>query len=116
MKSNNLPLSVTLRDLALLRASDVDLSSVLEPSKDNSYEDALRRSLEFAKEARAVIKLANNGSIDSQGERIDEIRTQCEEILSNLTSSEQLVWSTRLVTCLLVTDTSAFLRPKLNKG
>jgi len=88
MKSNNLPLSVTLRDLALLRASDVDLSSVLEPSKDNSHEDSLQRSSEFAKEARTVMKLANNGSIDSQGARIDEIRTQCEEILSNLTGSE----------------------------
>jgi hypothetical protein len=88
MKSNNLPLSVTLRDLALLRASDADLSSVLEPSKDNSHEDSLQRSLEFAKEARTVMKLANNGSIDTQGARIDEIRTQCEDILSNLTGPE----------------------------
>ena len=84
MKSNNLPLSVTLRDLALLRASDIDLSTVLEPSQDHSYEDSLERSLEFMKQARAAMKLVNNDNIEGLGARIDEIRTQCEDILSNL--------------------------------
>jgi len=89
MKPNSLPLSVTLNDLALLRASDVDLSSVLEPSKETPFEESLQSSLELAKEARAVMKIANNGSIDNQGARIDGIRAQCEEVLTNLDSQNK---------------------------
>lgn len=88
MKQNNLPLSVTLKDLAVLKASDIDLSSVLEPSKDSSHEESLQQSLDLAKEARMVMKLANNGSIENEGARIDGIRAQCEDILANLTSQE----------------------------
>ncbi|PVF93833.1 hypothetical protein CPB86DRAFT_714552 [Serendipita vermifera] len=92
MKSNTLPLSVTLKDLAILRASEVDLSQVLEPSKPTEYDESLQRSLEFAKEARKALKLANNGSIEHQGSRIDEVRALGEEILAVLESKENASW------------------------
>jgi hypothetical protein len=92
MKPNTLPLSVTLKDLAVLRASEVDLSQVLEPSKPTEYDESLQRSLEFAKEARKALKLANNGSIEQQGGRIEEVRALGEEMLAVLENTEKTSW------------------------
>ncbi|KAG8869071.1 helicase [Serendipita sp. 405] len=72
MKSNNLPFSVTLKDLAVLRASDVDLSTVLEAQEPSSNTESLERSREFIKEARAALKIANSESVEKQGARIEE--------------------------------------------
>ncbi|KAG8799999.1 helicase [Serendipita sp. 398] len=73
MKSNNLPFSVTLKDLAVLRASDVDLSTVLEAQEPSSNTESLERSREFIKEARAALKIANSESVEKQGARIEEV-------------------------------------------
>ncbi|KAG8814011.1 helicase, partial [Serendipita sp. 399] len=73
MKSNNLPFSVTLRDLAILRASGVDLATVLEPQEPSSNGESLERSREFIKEARAALKIANSDSVDRQGASIEEL-------------------------------------------
>jgi hypothetical protein len=88
MKQNGLPLSVTLRDLAVLRASEVDLSKVLAPQDASPDDEQLQRSLEFSKEARNALKLANNGSIERQGARIDEIRALGEQVLEALENPE----------------------------
>jgi hypothetical protein len=84
MKQSGLPLSVTLRDLAVLRASEVDLSKVLAPQEASPDDEQLERSLEFSREARKALKLANNGSIERQGTRIDEIRALGEQVLEAL--------------------------------
>src|SRR5262245_41101806 len=100
MKSNlkPLPLSDTLRDLALLRSSDLALSSLLPPTEANSSSDvsqnsksekvdtAVQKSYEFAKEARSAIQILNRGSVDSEGERLESFRTKLEDILKGLPS------------------------------
>lgn len=88
MKQNGLPLSVTLRDLAVLRASDVDLSKVLDLQQHASDDESLQRSVEFAKEARAALRTANSGIIDQQGTRIEEIRALGDQLLEALGKSD----------------------------
>lgn len=88
MKEGGLPLSVTLRDLAVLRASEVDLSKALPPQEASPDDEYLQRSLEFAKEARKALKLANNDSVERQGARIEEIRAMGEQILDALENAE----------------------------
>jgi hypothetical protein len=97
-KTKPLPLSETLRDLALLRASDVNLSSLLptdgvgEPSTPVSAEvnESVERSYEFAREARAVIKIASLGGVDGQGERIEKMRARLEDVRKGLGEGEGL--------------------------
>ncbi|CCA73273.1 hypothetical protein PIIN_07228 [Serendipita indica DSM 11827] len=90
MKSQSLPLSVTLRDLALLRASDVDFSSILDAENvDGTHQESLQRSQEFIKEARSALRLANNESIEQQGARIEEIRALGEQTLAALENPEK---------------------------
>ena len=90
-KPNPLPFNETLRDLALLRASDIDFSSVL-PSKavedrsvvDQEVDATLQRSYEFVKESRAAIKVLNRGDVDTQGSRVEDLRSRLEDVLQGL--------------------------------
>lgn len=94
-----LPLSDTLRDLAVLRASDIDLASFLPPEETSGSSTeqaqsgdqgkelrAVERSFEFVKEARAAIRILNRGDVDEQGARIDEAREGLEEIANGLST------------------------------
>ncbi|KIM91978.1 hypothetical protein PILCRDRAFT_132 [Piloderma croceum F 1598] len=97
-KSKPLPLSETLRDLALLRASDLDLSSLLPATSSASVQTATTaddsqratidhsviRSYEFAVEARKTIRIFNLGDIDSQGSKVENARSQLEDVLRGL--------------------------------
>lgn len=91
-KPNPLPFDQTLRDLALLRASDIDFSSILPSSKarESSSDGAkdvdatLQRSYEFVKEARAAIKVLNRGDVDTQGSRVEDLRSRLEDVLQGL--------------------------------
>jgi len=96
-----LPLSDTLRDLAVLRASDIDLSAFLLPEvtgdsnikgPQSSGQDEKLRSVElsydFVKEARAAIRILNRGDVDEQGTRIDDVRGGLEEILNGLSTKQ----------------------------
>lgn len=90
-------LGETLRDLALLRASDVDLSSMLpqppvpEPTKGPSdVDNSVLRSHEFASDARAALKIHNTGAVETQGERVETARTQLEEVLKGVEGSSSL--------------------------
>lgn len=87
-KTNPLSLNDTLRDLALLRACDVDLNSVLpqgttatEPTEADKSVD---RTYEFAREARAALKLMNRGEVDKQGARVEDVRSTLEDVLKGL--------------------------------
>jgi hypothetical protein len=95
-----LPLSDTLRDLALLRASDVNLSQPLAEASKRSQaqtttrarqdEDAaevdasVARSYEFATEARKAIRMLHRGVVDAQGARVERVRAQLEELIEGV--------------------------------
>jgi hypothetical protein len=94
-KPKPLPLSETLRDLALLRASDLDLSSFVPATSfdttGTSYnseriivDDSVARSYEFAEEARKTIRILNRGDVDSQGGKVENVRSQLEDVLKGL--------------------------------
>lgn len=91
-KPNPLPLEDTLRDLALIRAFEVDLASVLasstpvhsapstSSSPNSAVDDSVTRSYEFAKAAREAMRIQNRGSVDKQGERVEEVRARLAEV------------------------------------
>ena len=97
-KSKPLPLSDTLRDLALLRVSDLELSSLIPTSspdasaKDLDHHDAernvidssVKRSYEFAQEARKAIRILNRGDVDTQGGKVESVRSKLEDVLKGL--------------------------------
>ncbi|KAF7968045.1 hypothetical protein HWV62_32108 [Athelia sp. TMB] len=91
-KTKPLPLSETLRDLALLRASDVDLTALLPKSsnpassatQDNDIESSVSASYDFASEARQAIRILNRGDIDTQGGKVEQVRSGLEDLLQGL--------------------------------
>jgi hypothetical protein len=97
-KHKPLALSDTLRDLALLRVSDVNLSTLLPATSSDSAQAAtssddtdraavdssVSRSYEFATEARKAIKILNRGDVESQGTKIENVRRQLEDVLKGL--------------------------------
>lgn len=91
-KANLLPLSETLRDLALLRASDLDLASLLpktsnsasSTNKGNEIDTSVNISFDFASEARQAIRIMNRGDIDTQGGKVEIVRSGLEDLLQGL--------------------------------
>lgn len=92
-KEKPLALSSTLQDLALLRVSDVDLSSLLPNSTTantkltsdlTEVDESVQQSYEFAREARSALKIHNSGVVDSQGGRLESVRTSLEDALKGL--------------------------------
>ncbi len=97
---NPLALSDTLRDLAILRASDIDLAGLLasipgvapsasqtigRPQSDDTERGALiNKSYTFVSEAKAAMKIMNSGMVDNQGARIEEVRAGLEEVVKGL--------------------------------
>lgn len=95
-KPNPLPLENTLRDLALIRAFDIDLSSVLASSDppqapstsaskvDSAVEESVARSYEFAQAAREAMRIQGRGDVEKQGERVEEVRAKLAEVVEVL--------------------------------
>ncbi|KAJ7251777.1 hypothetical protein B0H12DRAFT_1071816 [Mycena haematopus] len=85
-----LPLSATLRDLALLRASALDVASLVptEPTlslkPDPTTVAAVELSWEFVQQARAAIRLYNHDEVERTGESVEAIRTKVEELSEGL--------------------------------
>lgn len=100
-----LPLSSTLHDLALLRASDLDFASLLpqpseqakptttvddassspaQASSDAAVETSVQRSLEFSREARAALKLLHTDAVEREGGRVEDVRGRLEDVMSGL--------------------------------
>ncbi|KAI9453155.1 hypothetical protein BJY52DRAFT_1189807 [Lactarius psammicola] len=102
-----LALEDTLRDLAILRASNVDLATILASTTtasapgsitlsttptdaSNMTEEAaaidvsVLRSYEFARVARAAIKVRNRGDVEAQVERVNEVRGKLEDVATGL--------------------------------
>ncbi|KAI0769571.1 hypothetical protein BD413DRAFT_613623 [Trametes elegans] len=99
--SHPLPLSSTLHDLALLRASDLDLAALLPPSSsadadggsssgaaDPAVEASVQRSLEFSHQARAALKLLHTDAVEKEGARLDEVRERLEDVVHGLDGRE----------------------------
>lgn len=91
-KSKPLLLSDTLRDLALLRASSVDFSSVLfqQPSSDanttesSELERSTERSHEFVSETRGALRVYNSGELQRKHAEIQKVQGELDEVLKGL--------------------------------
>jgi len=90
------PLGNTLRDLALLRGSEVDVGALApqatpttsinasHATNDSRFGAAVEESYDFVREARMALKIQNRGGVVSQGERVEEVRNKLEELLTGL--------------------------------
>ncbi|KAF8629143.1 hypothetical protein AX17_005729 [Amanita inopinata Kibby_2008] len=84
-----LPLANTLSDLAVLRASDLDLDSLLlarDSQPEPDYE--VDGSYAFVREARMALRLHTSGEADTQGERVELIRSSLEKLVKDLQQRE----------------------------
>ncbi|KAF7375987.1 hypothetical protein MSAN_00013300 [Mycena sanguinolenta] len=85
-----LPLSATLRDLALLRVSSLDVASLVpaQPTQsskpDAATAAAVELSYEFVQQARAAIRLYNREEVERTGEGVEAVRTKVEELSEGL--------------------------------
>jgi len=98
--ATNPPLSLedTLHDLAVIRSSDIDLAAILASAMPGpspvaptataapvaDVDVSVTRSHEFAQVARAAIKIKNRGDVEAQGERVNDVRGQLEEVVVGL--------------------------------
>lgn len=91
-KSKPFPLSDTLRDLALLRASGVDLSSILAregstgPNTTESPElsRSTEKSYEFVNETRGALRVYNSGELQRKRAEIQKVQRELDEVLNGL--------------------------------
>ncbi|GAV99181.1 hypothetical protein LENED_000621 [Lentinula edodes] len=72
-ESKSFALPDVLRDLALLRVSQVRLDSLvptfpISPSRNAELDSDLEKSYQFTKEARAAIRLRNAGKVEDEAE------------------------------------------------
>ena len=105
-QTHPLPLSSTLHDLALLRASDLDFAALLTEtstpaSSSNAnasthagtiapeVEASVQRSLQFSREARAALKLAHGDAVEREGARVDEVREKLEDVMKGLDGTDR---------------------------
>ena len=102
--TNPLGLEDTLQDMAVIRSSDIDLAAILastmpvpspvSPTKTATWTAAapapadvdasVALSHEFAQAARVAIRIKNRGDVEAQGERVNEVRGQLEEVVEGL--------------------------------
>src|SRR6266851_3743039 len=92
--TNPLSLEDTLHDLAVIRASGIDLAAILDSTvpapaaaataAPTAADTTVARSHEFAQAARTAIKIRNRGDVEAQGERVDDVRGQLEEVVEGL--------------------------------
>ncbi|KAI5123874.1 hypothetical protein M0805_005691 [Coniferiporia weirii] len=91
-----LPLSDTLHDLAVLRASDINLTACLAPeaaarpdsspstNMPDEQTQLVQRSFDYVRDARAAMAILQRGEVDAQGARVNQVRGGLEDILSGL--------------------------------
>ncbi len=82
-------LTNTLRDLALLRASDLDFAALVpttladetqQTEESRAIEESLKNSYEYVRTTRAVLKANGRGDVDLQGQRIEGIRENLSDV------------------------------------
>ncbi|XP_006460957.1 hypothetical protein AGABI2DRAFT_192538, partial [Agaricus bisporus var. bisporus H97] len=86
----------TLQDLALLRASDLDLGTLVpttpitkdgtqtqvqkEDDELQAVEESLKNSYEYVRSARNVVRIKDRGDVDVQGQRIERAREELANV------------------------------------
>lgn len=85
-----LPLSDVLRDLALLRASALDIpeifkaaqqdSDVISASSSPESVPSVAASYSYVATVRAAIKLKDSGKLEAEGKKIEDTRNKYEEL------------------------------------
>jgi hypothetical protein len=79
------PLENTLRDLALLRVSEIDMEELLPRATVNGKEGSVvGESYELVREARKALKIQHGGGVGRQGEKVEEVRNEIEELLEGV--------------------------------
>ncbi|KAJ3998704.1 hypothetical protein F5050DRAFT_1566543 [Lentinula boryana] len=85
------PLPDVLRDLALLRVSEIKLANIMpisaqipSSSQNTELDFDLERSYQFAKEARAAIRLRNGGKVENEAARLETVRSGLEEFVKGI--------------------------------
>jgi hypothetical protein len=87
-KQKPFPLAGTLRDLALIRASDVNLESVVSDShlsqSVEGLDEEVKRSYQFVNEAKTAVKIHYSRVVDAEGDKIEAGRVKLEELITGL--------------------------------
>ncbi|KAJ3720106.1 hypothetical protein FB446DRAFT_79299 [Lentinula raphanica] len=89
------PLKDVLRDLALLRVSEVKLASLVPPSVQPPFslngevESDLEKSYQFTKEARATIKLRHAGKVEEAALGLETVRSGLEDFVKGLEGEKE---------------------------
>ncbi|KAG2337528.1 hypothetical protein BDR05DRAFT_769424 [Suillus weaverae] len=88
-KGTPLPLHGTLRDLALLRASSVDLSGLISDDTTSSQspkevEESTMQSYAFVRDARTALRIHNSGEAQKQATRIEKVQVELVDVLRSL--------------------------------
>ena len=93
-KANPLPVTATLQDLALLRASGVELASLLpaaaRPNESNDamdavqHQEAIEQSNVFVGEMRKAIRIGLRGDVGKIKEDIDKLNEEVEKARRNV--------------------------------
>lgn len=89
-----LSLQDTLRDLALLRASDVDLAALVpktssadntqQSDENKAIEASLENSYDYVRSARTVMKINDRGDVDVEGRHIEGVREKLSHLEEGL--------------------------------
>jgi hypothetical protein len=88
-KGTPLPLHDTLRDLALLRASSIDLSDLIADDTTSSQaprevEESTIQSYAFVREARTALRMHDSGETQKQASRIEMLQVELVNVLGSL--------------------------------
>ena len=78
-----------LRDLAVMRANDVDLDQLHETAPRNELDESVETAQELSKEARAALKIQDQELVENEGKRIDELRGRLEDVVSGLSKAQR---------------------------
>ena len=97
-----LPLTSTLRDLAVLRAASIDLSTLPDPSSDSpttnsssprtkpEVQKSVQDSSDYIREVRAAIRLEQSGRMEAAGENIEKLLQTMDELTDELKDTDSL--------------------------
>ncbi|CAA7259244.1 unnamed protein product [Cyclocybe aegerita] len=86
----SLPLANVLQDLAILRASGMEIPQALTspmrpvPATPELNSSSVSTSYEFIRYSRGAIKLQHSGKVEVEGQRIEEIRIKYETLCNVL--------------------------------
>lgn len=87
-----LPLADILHDLAVLRASGIEISESLLESSDDNHENtsttpvaaSVASSYEYTLAARKIIRLHDSNKVEREGARIEDLRSRIEVLLEEV--------------------------------